>query len=65
MINTELKRDNNGRLSLWVSGAPVDGAAVASVEYVGDKMFARVLIPLDKLQFGEVTNVVPLVKRSG
>lgn len=62
MINTELKRDNNGKLHLFVGGQHAVGSIVYGMDTLDGKLHARVLLPLDQVHLGEVTNVVPFVR---
>lgn len=59
MTNIELKRDNKGKVDLFVSGVPALGAAFNGISQFGDKQCAVILVPLDQLAFGEQSTVVP------
>ena len=62
-MNCEIKREHTGKMHLFVGGVPANGALITSIDYSTDgKAYARVSIPLDRLSFSELENVVPFVR---
>lgn len=59
MTNIELKRDNKGKVDLFVSGVPALGAEFGGISHVNGKQQAMIFVPLDQLSFGEQSTVVP------
>lgn len=66
-MTTQIKREHTGRMHLFVDGIPVPGALVTSITHsaADGKPYVQISIPVDKLTFGEVDNVVPLVRSTG
>lgn len=62
MTNTELKRDHEGKLHLYVNGAPALGVKFTGMQAVGDENVAFFAVPLKTSTIGEVANVVPFVR---
>ncbi|QPC43500.1 hypothetical protein HW532_12820 [Kaustia mangrovi] len=58
----EVKRDHTGHMHLFVNGVPINGAQVGGVQAVNGEMQVAVFIPTKRVTFGEVDNVVPMVK---
>lgn len=63
MSNIELQRDHTGAMHLFVGGVPAHGAQVTGIGQANDgTQQAIIVVPLAKLTFGEVRNVVPMVR---
>lgn len=59
MTNIELKRNHEGVVNLFVSGAPALGAEFTGISTVNGRQSAVIVVPLDQLSFGEQSVVVP------
>lgn len=63
-MNCQLKREHTGKLHLFVDGVPAQGAFVTGINFnnLDNKQYVQVSIPLDKISFAELDNVVPFVR---
>lgn len=64
MTNIRLNRDHAGKLHMRVGSEYAAGAEFSHIATINGEATAIVAIPLKHLVFGEVDNVVPMVRAS-
>jgi hypothetical protein len=61
--NAEIKRDNTGKLHLFVAGVPALDVVVSAFNTVDGSLCAVCYVPLDKITIGEVDTVIPMARK--